>query len=199
MKNKKLNIAAIIIIILVVALGSIVWIFAKRIIVAKPDVNIAQNELETQPTMQVKKSGWQTYVNNDYGFEFNYPEEWKLSFTSIYSALNIYFTTERGVDYFSVYDSINDKRFTDLNVKNIEDLLNITTQGDKTKYSPIVFGENISGYEKYYYNPMTEKIVLDIYAENNERIYTFRFPKSKNQEDLSENEKIFLSTFKFIN
>jgi hypothetical protein len=78
MKNKKGNaiiIGAIVIVVLLVVAG-VAWIVGSRMRVpvkqATPNKQEKQ-KTETQPTPTDETANWQTYTDNQHGFEFKYP------------------------------------------------------------------------------------------------------------------------------
>ena len=79
-----INIAVVVIIVVVIG---VVGYFAFNKKSKTPDINLNnQNETSTVPTTSTttettvldETANWQTYQNNEYGFEFKYPKESKL-------------------------------------------------------------------------------------------------------------------------
>jgi len=82
MKNQK-GISSLtgIVIVVAVAVVAIGGIFTYQYFTTPTIGSPVQNQQVTE--------GWKTYTNNEYGFEFDYPKEWKISEKEIQNGLSI--------------------------------------------------------------------------------------------------------------
>jgi hypothetical protein len=85
MKNKKGNVAviALIVVIVIITAGVVGWMFAKKQQISTPQAMMSQPGTpvaQTQPTTLSadKAVGLQTYQNDEYGFKFQYPQDWTI-------------------------------------------------------------------------------------------------------------------------
>jgi hypothetical protein len=88
MKNKKGNVAMIVLIVVIVAItaGAVGWMFAKKAQLSQPQVAITQpiapvaktQPVPTQPAPVSESGVLQTYQNDEYGLKFQYPQDWKI-------------------------------------------------------------------------------------------------------------------------
>ena len=201
MNKKQLTISVIIVVVILAAVGGgVFWYLKSEQGVSikvpgseqqseQPQVgdNQLQGEVVGSPAADVDTSDWQTYRNEEYGFEVRYPGGWVfedsnngISFGTIESKPGGYFW---GIN---IYNS----------TKNIEGLIKgLGSQfNDRLeKREKITIGNKAGLLVTVTTDSHTDWILKSIFIENND----FIFAISNGAQDRSIFE-IFLSSFKFL-
>ena len=151
---------------------------------------------------QDETANWQTYTNDQYGFEFKYPSNWALQApqnsqnpVSIFKSKSVSDTDIPADFHVSVYSDVSELDSSNLGVKSLSDyldqyskgqspfLVNVapTTLADKDGFVADA-GPDTFGGGTYYFIPAGDKI-FEIYILN----------------PADQTDQLILSTFKFTN
>ncbi|PIR43203.1 hypothetical protein COV24_04125 [candidate division WWE3 bacterium CG10_big_fil_rev_8_21_14_0_10_32_10] len=140
---------------------------------------------------------WKTYRNDEYGFEFEYPE----SFKQITPDLNLPASNITNIIEFGTDDGITLVVFLEASTFTVEGLKKYSPTGNEKSPETKVF--NTSTF--YYYGPGGGGVCYpDQYFTNIDgQILSFKFSGCKNDKTPSEETKVIenhiLSTFRFVN
>ena len=159
------------------------------------------------PTPIVETSTWETYKNDQYGFEFKYPSNWIKEREGLYS-----------VDYNSP-ETHNNKRIlgTDLIVsfgyipnidsflpvptgvyKNLQDYFSKNVSFPEGLREIIYIGQiSVNGYIGYKVINGGHYDNFEVLFENDKGIYSLSFQSASDESHLTSVQKQILSTFKF--
>ncbi|KKP97417.1 MAG: hypothetical protein UR99_C0012G0002 [Candidatus Moranbacteria bacterium GW2011_GWD2_36_12] len=204
MKNKKL--VGVVVFILVITVGVISWMFAKKTQAPASQVVI------TQPITPADEiADWHKYLNTKYGFEIKYPKNWQLDSDINAISDQIGFTHRSviesggtkmfdvdGMSMTSMFNSnvvvsnISNKGSIDENVTELK-----ITNGDLENFIPIVNGKVFYSIERGPADamPLPSAVIIG----NNAAFYVL-YQYSEKQLTFDQAETLFkkiLSTFKF--
>jgi len=161
------------------------------------------------PKFLGETANWKTYVNNDYGFEFKYPQTWELNSDVSSSATHLY------ID-FAKFSSLIDNKETCINgvcsLKSpVEDqrIINQAYVGDEIENNAGLPGKVVSiggvkGFRYLGYNPQAKAYNTGVVVYNSQvdRIELSMSIVATNKTQ-AENDKLnkdfnqIISTFKF--
>ena len=168
-----------------------------RVVVSQPQTSV------TPAVSPVSTEGWQTYRNEELGFEFRYPSAWKLTpggginFSPSVVTVNlpdasIYNTGGISVYYYpSVADETSNK-LNHLGATTLQELIDKDILIQKIGYTAvdnIQAVEVIQGGARVYYT---------VFIEREDHLYEIFFADASDKQDLSETERQILSSFRFI-
>jgi hypothetical protein len=161
------------------------------------------------PRFSGETADWKTYANNDYGFEFKYPQTWQLNSDVSSGAIHLY------VD-FAKFSSLIDNKETCINgicsrKSPTEDqrIINQASVGDEIETNSGLPGKVVSiggvkGFRYLGYNPQAKAYNTGVVVFNSQvdRI-ELSMPIAATNETQAENDKLnkdfnqIISTFKF--
>ena len=78
---------------LIVMIFIVVWGAVERYAIEQETETAGQNSLLGRETSKLDTTGWKTYRNEEYGFEFKYPVDWSEDTTNTEILLDIYKTS----------------------------------------------------------------------------------------------------------
>lgn len=187
----------------------------KAVKISQPQVSVVQKPTQTPTPASLDISNWQTYTNEQYGFELKYPKEWSLTnnpfnnFEGINSVISLTSPDtlkeiekpikpdsrgETASDdiFINYYSSLKD--YADIDVKNLDEFIN--EDSSITKIGEVTIGgvkavDIWSGGEGAHYAILIEK---------DTHLYEIFFSNDwKGREGLTDTENQILYTFKFLN
>jgi len=128
--------------------------------VINTNINQNQNVNVATSTEEIDMSGWQTYRNEEYGFEFRYPGDWKINLykESNWFRAEIDTTSNEKVVLISNFPiGFEDARYLDVVTINNKDYeRSIDGRGNF-----IIFG-NDNKYIIYHYNKNERNIIAEL-------------------------------------
>ena len=198
-------------ILLLIAAVAVVAIFA--FIVASNKIPQQQDQQQNQTNLnngkEVDISDWQTYRNEEYGFEVEYPNGWELDYRDKLATQGAVITltepqTQKAID-MAVEKQLTGGPLADIHFYVYEAKVSLDAYLEdeikKSGYNFILERKNLSfknynackviegGYGKYFV----------IYIEKDNKIYRIFFNNRETENDLSLIERQIISSFKFIN
>jgi len=213
---KKSTLIASVIIIFALIGGGVVWYAKNKPESVNPPAMGNENqpaEIKNQKSEIINTDDWQTYRNEEYGFEVRYPREWTIkdgnpvfegiiTLTSPETEKNIQEAVGRGrateIPGGDIVISV-----VDTEGKNLENYLNynleIQKSGlsridlvkfNKTEFNNYVAYEALLGGFSAYYT---------IYIENDQKVYRILFELKANKDELNDAENTIIDSFEFIN
>lgn len=179
--------------------------FASFIIIFSPVGK--KNIIKISPTSP--PISWQTYTNDQYGFEFQYPSNWikenestnqicfnssETHFQAIKNGYDIDFCVSFSQNINGV---INPYTTPSVTYEDLNDFYNKTSTNPAIEYqwSGLITVNNNNGYK---YVSCGHGCYFGIIIENNKGIYEIEFITAFDESKLTDIQKQILSTFKFL-
>ncbi len=196
----------IVFLLLIVIAGSVYWWQEVK----KEQEASKQPAANSNQETQTSTSDWKTYINTEYGFEFQYPNDWSIvqadgkasyEITAVASKEKLsnpnYGSEGVGPDIiFNHYSSISEEpenKSNNFNAKTIQEFIDRNILISENKKI------NFAGYEAY---EMTRGGLGASYAimiNKNGQVYEILFTSKAYKSELNSVENQVLSTFKFTN
>jgi len=190
--NKKLTITTLI---LLASLGLVVSGCLKKEPETNTNVNTGQNQNANtnQQAEEIDTSNWETYKNEEYGFEFKYPEGWDIIDSN--DKISVYYKGWRrglpeggsGLDIEIGEITIN-KFIEDYNKSDISDGVSLSQITDQKDYifnniaTTKLIGSTAMGIDRNF-----------LFIRHNNKSYVISF------HDFDKYHVLILSSFKFTN
>ena len=209
--SNKLTILLISVLVLLLGVGGYFFFLQKEIssVCVCPDgstvdIEGTDCELIECPGVQDETANWQTYRNEEYGFEFRYPQDWELfinahgSGASLLVSLDPEGLADSHVDTdlpysldINVYTNISQLDYKNFNVSGLTDFIQQYSSGNDPKLVDVSL-VSIGGKDGYKAGagPNVFGGGSSYYVENLNMIYEFEFFSGESNQ--------ILSTFKFI-
>jgi hypothetical protein len=212
--KKYIVIVSVVIILAVV--GGAGWYLKERRTEGNPPVTATENlpsDIENQKSAIINTDDWQTYRNEEYGFEVKYPREWEIKnsnpvFESIITlaspetARNIKEAVGRGRSteiprgdiVISIIDTKGQKLIDYLNY-------NLEIQKSGVSYIDLVKFNEMAFYDYVAYEALLGGVgsYYAVYIEDDQKVYRILFELKADKNQLSDEESKIINSFKFIN
>lgn len=171
-----------------------------------PKVQLSKLSDQSTASTTDKTDNWKTYTNDKFGFEFKYPENYRLSADQGFSDNDLYAKSPQilaGLVKFDIEKNFLFKVMVDFSQFSVDYLKNYAPTGSEN-IPPA--RQTINAKDFYYYGPGGGGVRYpDIYflsLNNRMLIFSFGGPYENDKTPTLEAKKVqhqILSTFKFLN